>query len=90
VHYVIPQHLISPGDDVPCPARLPDLSVCGCFLWGYLKSKFFISKPTTIEELKRRIKKAIAAIPEQIIRRVTENRRGSFEQCLRNGGGASE
>jgi hypothetical protein len=29
----------------------------------------------------------IAAIPEQMTRRVTENLRERFEQCLGNGGG---
>ncbi|GFG35804.1 hypothetical protein Cfor_11743 [Coptotermes formosanus] len=40
---------------------------------------------TTIEELKRRIKEEIAAIPEQMTRRVMESLRGRLEQCLRNG-----
>jgi ribosomal protein S6 len=52
---------------------------------GYLKSKVLISKPATMEELKQRIKEEIAAIPEQMARRVMENHRGSSEQCLRNG-----
>jgi hypothetical protein len=52
--------------------RSPDLSACGYILWGCLKSNVFISKPRTIEELKQRIKEEIAAIPEQMTRRVTE------------------
>jgi hypothetical protein len=56
-------------------------------LMGYQISKFFISKPRTIEELKQCIKDVIAAIPEQMTRRVMENRRESLEQCLRNGRG---
>jgi hypothetical protein len=39
-----------------------------------------------MEELKQRIKEEIATIPEQMTRRVMENRRGRLEQCLRNGG----
>jgi len=42
---MFPQHVISRGGDVPWTARSPDLSACGYFLWGYLKSKVFISKP---------------------------------------------
>jgi len=34
-----PQHVISRGGDVPCSARLPDLSACHYILWGYLKSR---------------------------------------------------
>lgn len=36
--------------------RSPDLPACNYFPWGYLKSKVFISKPRTIEELTQRIK----------------------------------
>jgi hypothetical protein len=60
------QHVISRAGDVPWPACSPDLSTYDYFLWGYLKSKVLISKPTTIEELKQRIKEEIAAIPEQM------------------------
>ncbi|GFG36309.1 hypothetical protein Cfor_00837 [Coptotermes formosanus] len=84
---IFPQHIISRGGDVPWHARSPDASACYYFLWGYLRSKVFISKPRTIQELKHRIKEEIAEIPEQITRRVTENLRERLEQCLRNGGG---
>jgi hypothetical protein len=83
---MFPQHVISRGGDVPLPVLSPDLSECDYFLWGYLRSKFFISKPRTIEELKQRIKEDIAAIPEQICRRATKNLREGFEKCLGNGG----
>jgi len=70
---MFPQHVISRGDDVPWPARSPDLSACDYFLWRYLKSRVFISKPRTITELKQIIKEEIAVIPEQMIRRVMKN-----------------
>jgi len=50
------QHVISRGGDVPWPARSPGVSACGYFLWGYLKSKIFISKPRTTAGLKQIIK----------------------------------
>jgi hypothetical protein len=46
----------------------------------------FISKPKTIAELKESIKKKIAAIPEQMARRVMENLGVRLKQCLRKGG----
>jgi len=67
------QHVISCGGDVPWLARLPDLSACDYFLWGYLESRVFISKPRTIAELKQSIKEEIAVIPEQMTRGVMEN-----------------
>ena len=72
---MFPQQVISRGGDVPWPARSPDLSTCDYFLWGYLKSRVFISKPKTIAELKQSIKEEIAAIPEQMTRQVMENLR---------------
>jgi len=87
---MFPQHVISRGDDVPWPARSPDLAACDCFLWGYLKSSVFISKPRTIAELKQSIKEEIVAIPEQMTRRVMENLGVRLKQCLRNGGETSE
>jgi len=70
---MFPQRVISCGGDVPLPALSPDLSACGYFLWGYLKSKIFISKPRTTVALKQSIKKEIVAISEQMTCRVMEN-----------------
>jgi len=83
---MFPQHVISRGGDVPWLARSPDLSAWDYFLWGYHKSKVFISKPRTIAELKQSIKEEIAAIPEQMTRRVMENLGVRLKQCLRNDG----
>jgi len=83
---MFPQHVISRDGNVPWPARSPDLSACDYFLWGYLKSRVFTSKPRTIAELKQSIKEEIAAIPEQMTRRVMENLGIRLKQCLRNDG----
>jgi len=83
---MFPQHVISRDGDVPWPARSPDLSARVYFLWGYLKSRVFISKPRTIAELKQSIIEEIAAIPEQMTRRVMESLGVRLKQCLRNGG----
>jgi hypothetical protein len=58
----------------------PDPSACDYFLWGCLKSKIFISKPRTIEELNQRIKEEIAAVPGQMAHEVMENLQGRLEQ----------
>ena len=83
---MFPQHVISFGGNVPWPASSPDLSACDDFLWRYLKSRVFISKPRTIAELKQSIKEAIAAIPEQMTRRVMEYLAVRVKQCMGNGG----
>jgi hypothetical protein len=66
--------------------RSPNLCACYYFLWGCLKSKFFISKPRTTGELKQRMKEETALILEQMARRVMENLRERVKQCLSNDG----
>ena len=86
VREMFPQHVISRGGVVPWPARSPDLSACNYFLWGYLKSRVFISKPRTVAELKKSTKEEIAAIPDQMTLRVMENLGVRLKECLRSGG----
>jgi len=83
---MFPQHVISHGGDVPWPARSSDLSACDYILWGYLKSRVSIYMLRNINELKQSITEIIAAIPEQMTRRVMENLGASLKQCFRNGG----
>jgi hypothetical protein len=73
---MFPQHIISQYGDVQWPARSPDLSPCGYFLWGYLKSKVYSTRPMTIEDQKQRIRDEISAISEEMTRRVIGNLRG--------------
>jgi hypothetical protein len=75
-----PQHIISCDGDVPWPVHSPDLSMCDYFMWWYLKTKLFISKPRTNMELKQGIKEEIAAIPEQMTCQLMENLQGRLEQ----------
>jgi hypothetical protein len=46
------EDVISLRGELPWPARLPDLSACDYFLWGYLKTKVYTSRPWTISDLK--------------------------------------
>jgi hypothetical protein len=64
---MFPQHVISGGGDVPWPARSPDISYIDYFLWGFLISRIFIYKPSTVAELKQGLNEELAAIPEQIL-----------------------
>ena len=83
---MFPGHLISLRGDVGWPARLPDLSPCDFFLWGYLKEKVFRHRPRTLEDLKERIREEINAIPLEMTRRVMENFRERLHQCIANNG----
>ena len=53
---------MSKNGDLEWPPRSPDLTVPAFFLWSYLKSKVYASKPKTVDELKYNIRAEIAAI----------------------------
>ena len=48
-------HVIALHHDPEWPPRSPDLTPCDYFLWGYVKSKVFVSPPDSIDDLKNRI-----------------------------------
>ena len=81
-----PNKLISRNGDIHWPPRSPDLSSCDYFLWGYLKSKVFATRPDTIQELKERIRTEIRAITPLVLRRVSENLQNRLTQCVQNNG----
>jgi len=84
---LFPNHLISRNGDVQWPPRSPDLSSCDFFLWGYLKSKVYETRPESIQDLKVRIQEEIRAITPALLRRVSENFRLRLTQCAQNEGG---
>ena len=58
----------SRGGGIPWPARYPYLSVCDYFLWGYLKPRAHLRKPSDIDELKYAVKDEITATPNNMVR----------------------
>jgi len=79
VRQMFPQHVVSHFGDVPWPPRSPDLSACDFFLWGYLKSKVYVQKPCTVDDLKVPIREEIATVPQEMLVNVMQN----FEERLR-------
>jgi len=55
------------------PPRSCDITPLDFFLWGYVKSKVYMNKPATIEELKANITRVIRQIPLKMLERVIEN-----------------
>ena len=37
------------------------------FLWGYLKSKVYVRKPRTVDDLKVSIREEIASVPQEML-----------------------
>ena len=83
---MFPGHLISLRGDIGWTACSPDLNPCDFFLWGYLKSKVYSDLPQSIEQLKDAICQEITAIPHEMTRRVIDNFREHFRQCVDNNG----
>ena len=84
VRQMFPQHVFSRFGDVPWPPRSPDLSACYFFLWGYLKSKVYVRKPRTVDDLKVSIREEIATVPQVMLVNLMQN----FERlrtCVRQG-----
>ena len=67
VRQMSPQHVVSRFGDVPWPPRSPDLSACNFFLWSYLKSKVYVQKPRTVDDLNVSIRKEIATVPQEML-----------------------
>jgi len=49
------------------------------FLWGYLKSKIYVRKPRTVDDLEVSIREEIATVPQEMLVNVMQN----FEERLR-------
>ena len=58
---------MSKSGDLDWPPRTPDWTPPDFFLWGYLKSKVYVNKPRTVEELKDNIREEIEAIPAEML-----------------------
>ena len=78
---------MSKNVDLEWPPCSPDLVVPDFFLWGYLKSKVYASKPKTIEGLKCNIRAEIAAITPEMLANVMQNAQKRAAFCVSNGGG---
>ena len=64
--------------DIAWPAQLPDCTVPDFFLWGFLKDHVFRRHIMTIQELKQAVVDEVAAIDEDLRRRMY----GNFQTSL--------
>ena len=77
---------IGRGGPVAWPPRSPDLTPCDFFLWGYIKDRVFSNLPSTISELKTRIRAVISSITEETLQKVVENTEFRMRLLLRQNG----
>lgn len=67
---VFPGRWIGRRGPIEWPPRSPDLTPMDYFLWGYLKSKVYRTKPDNVEVLKIRIRHECRQISPEVIRNV--------------------
>jgi len=72
--------------NMPWPPRSPDITACDFFLWGYLKSKVYETKPENMEDLKGRISQCCQNISEDLITRVLKCFQIRLETLTQNNG----
>jgi len=56
------------------------------FLLGYLKSKVYVRKPRTVDNLKVSIREEIATVPQEMLVNVTQNFEERLWTCVRQEG----
>ena len=59
---------------------------CDFFLWGYLKSKAYVRKPRTVDDLKVSIREEIATVPQELLVNVMQNFEERLRTCVRQEG----
>jgi len=78
--------IVGLGHDIEWPPRSPDLTPCDFFLWGFVKSKVYVTPPQSIDDLSNRIRAAIRDIPADMIRRSVRSMLSRAELCIRKNG----
>jgi len=84
---LFPQRVISRFGDVPWPPRSPDLTAPDFFLWGYLKSKVYSTRPTDLHALRVNIREEIAKLSEETLQAIMRSFLTRVQLCIEEGGG---
>ena len=62
------------------------VSACDFFVWGYLKSKVYVRKPRTVDDLNVSIRKEIATVTQEMLVNVMQNFEERLRKCVRQEG----
>lgn len=77
-----PRRWIGRRGAIEWPARSPDLTPLDYFLWGYLKSKVYTTKPQNLIELRQRITHEAQQIPGEMIQNVVQHYYYRLAHCV--------
>jgi hypothetical protein len=64
------------------PTVVSDLAVPGYFLWGYVKSKVYETRPANTDHLKQRIRECTQGIPKEMLQRVMTAFLSRLQECI--------
>lgn len=78
---IFPGGWIGRRGSIEWPARSPDLTPLDFFLWGYLKSKVYRTKPQNLEDLRARIIYEMENIPLEMFRNSTQSFYNRLAHC---------
>ena len=67
-------------------ARSPDLTPCDFFLWGFLKSKVYFTRPQNLEELGQKIRASCGQVKQDLSQSVLQECIKRWLKCLEIGG----
>lgn len=83
-----PNHVVALNHAVEWPPRSPDLTPCDFFLWGYVKGKVYVSPPTSIDDLKGRVRREIRNVKQDpmLIRRAVRDMVRRARICIQERG----
>ncbi|GFV68679.1 DUF4817 domain-containing protein [Trichonephila clavipes] len=71
----------------PWPPRSPDLTTADFWLWGYLKSRVYLSGPSSLSELKDAIRREVSSIHPDVLHSTVAGFVTRLECLLPCGGG---
>ncbi|GFU37391.1 uncharacterized protein TNCV_4273641 [Trichonephila clavipes] len=74
----------------PWPPRSPDLTPADFWLWGYLKSRVYLSCPSSLSELKDAIRREVSSIHPDMLHSAVAGFVTRLECLLTCGGGHVE
>ncbi|GFY02826.1 DUF4817 domain-containing protein [Trichonephila clavipes] len=82
--------IISRGCRYPWPPRFPNLTPADFWLWGYLKSRVYLSGPSSLSELKDAIRREVSSIHPDMLHSAVAGFVTRLECLLPCGGGHVE
>jgi hypothetical protein len=81
----------SDGDtNMKWPPRSPDLTPCDYFLWGFIKSKVYLTQPSDINELKNRIRQSFAEVTMEMLHNTISSFQTHLNLVIQNNGRQTE